>query len=168
MSASTRYMHPRARAAWKQACDDAGIRPIITQTYGQAPDSKGVHAPDGTYKDSNGKEIFYTAALDLSVKQAATRLRDGGKLTMGEKQIKWFLYCLAKNGFVAWYRYQGAFAVKHIHAIYVGVPMKDALRSQVRDFLNDRTGLKGHARETFWTADSELDSELRRLFEANN
>ena len=167
MSASRIYMHPKAQAAFDAACQEADLRPVITQTLGNAPDSKGVHAKDGAYLKA-GKWHDYCAALDISVNQLAVKLSTGEKIKMGEKQIKWFLFCLAKHGFVAWYRYQKAFATKHIHAIYVAVQMKPALESQVVDFLKDKTGLASHAQETFWTANSDLDQFLATMFAVSN
>ena len=169
MSASLLYMHPRARKAWDAACKQANLRPVVTQTQGNAKASAGYHASDGTYRTESGTVQSYCAAVDVSVNQMAVRLSDGKKIRMDEAHVKWFLHCLAQNGFVAWYRYKGSFKDnKHIHGVYCGVPMKPQLRGQVKDFLNDRTGLAGHGVETFWTADSATDAKLRALFEKYN
>ena len=168
MSSSLKFMHIRAQEALKRAQEAAGLKPVVTQTLGNAPDSNGFHAKDGTYTSASGAQVDYCAAVDFSVVQKALRLRDNTKIAMDEIHIKWWLQKLAENGFVAWYRYQAAFDTPHIHAVYVGCKMKPQLRSQVKDFLADRTGLAGHAHEEFWTASAGIDAQLKALFEANN
>ena len=128
----------------------------IGQTIGAAKASAGFHAQDGTVTEG-GVVYDYCAAVDLST------------YGLNAAQIKAWLHQLARYGFVAWYRYTGSFAEnRHIHAIYVHARMKPALQAQVRDFLNDRNGLKGHAKETFWTAPPELDNLLRTAFLKHN
>lgn len=124
----------------------------VVQTIGNAPASAGTHAKDDTltYK---GKPYDYCAAVDISVRG----------LTLA--QIKKVLTELAKQGFVAWYRHTGSFAEnRHIHAVYVAIAMKPSLQAQVRDYLQGRTGLVGHAAETFYTAPESVDAILARLF----
>jgi len=169
MSSERRYMHPRADKAFHDAQVAANLRLVVVQTLGNAPDSKGVHEQDGTYTEPDGDKVPYTAALDISVNQGATIISTGKHIAMDDAHIKWALHNLAEHGFVAWYRRKSqGFDAVHIHAVYAGVKMKPALQSQVRDFLNDRTGLKGHATETYWTADASTDAEIRKLFEQYN
>ena len=141
--------------AFLSACRAAGIKPPrIVQTIGNAPASAGFHAKDGFIAKRP-----YCAAVDLSVKSFF------GLIGYKDKTIKWFLWHLALHGFVAWYRYRGPFTFnRHIHMVYVGVPMKPQLRRQVHDFLNGRTGLAGHALEPYWTAPQAADETLKRLY----
>lgn len=145
--------------AYIGACNDAGLKaPRIVQTVGKAKASAGTHHADGI----SGSEP-YCAAVDISVR---------GFLGLGgynEKQIRWLLFCMARRGFVGWYRYRGSFANnRHVHAIYVGLPMKPALQFQVRDFLLDRDGLASHRKEVFWTAETQWDARLRAMFLKSN
>lgn len=150
-------MTPAMFSAYIRACFFAKIDPKrITQTIGTAKASAGYHAKDGEVT-VDGISYDYCAAVDISIRK------------LDEADIKRLLIELAKQGFVGWYRYKGSFKNnRHIHCVYVGLPMKAQLRSQVKDFLNDRTGLVGHAKETFWTAPPEIDHPLRLAFlEAN-
>jgi hypothetical protein len=143
-------MHKTAFSAYIRACWLAGIDPNgrVVQTIGDAPASAGVHAQDGTLDGQ-----AYCAAVDL-------RTRD-----LTRAQIKMLLQRLAESGFACWYRYKGTFtANEHIHAIYAGLPMKAALRRQVRDFLNDRDGLATHDDEHFYTAPPATDAIIQALF----
>lgn len=151
---------PGAFDNYLRACTMAEINPNrVVQTIGNAPASKGVHAKDGTVT-VNGIEYDYCAAVDLSVKHPTQ---------LNVRQIKRWLNQLARYGFCAWYRHAGSFANnRHIHAIYTGLPMKEALQKQVIDFLHDRDGLAGHNRETFYTAPPELDLLLRTSFLHHN
>lgn len=145
-------------AAFLAACRDAGIKPRIVQTIGDAKASAGFHAQDGTL---GGRP--YTCAVDLSVKSfyGLTGYRD--------KTIRWFLFCLARRGFIAFYRYRGSFAFnRHIHMVYVGHPMKPQLQRQCRDFWNGRDGLAGHGAEPYWTAPQSVDALLKQLFHKSN
>lgn len=153
-------MIPAAFDSYILACFHAKINPEktsegtrrVVQTMGNAPASAGTHAQDGTLT-LNGQPLPYSAAVDLSVRG----------LTLS--QIKKWLQELAKQGFVAWYRHTGSFENnRHIHAIYVGIGMKPSLQAQVVDYLNDRTGLVGHATETFYTAPPEVDKVLAQMF----
>jgi len=169
MSASTRFMHPLARIAFNRACEQAGLKPVIVQTMGTATASAGTHEIDGSYIAADGNKQSYCAAVDVSVNQKAVFLKTGAKVPMTDERIKWFLWKLAENGFVAWYRRKSqGFEAAHIHAIFVGVAMKPVLDAQVRDFLAGRDGLRGHRKEEFWTAPAALDAELKKLFEAHN
>lgn len=169
-------MTPEMQAAYRQACIDTWGKdkngnpkfvPRLVQGYGDAPASKGTHnwendgAKKPRYYFHNGKK--YACALDISIKGWA-----GWFSKTQEPTIKWFLFNLAKNGFVGWYRYRGSFLKnKHMHIIYVGHKLKPMLNTQVNDFLNDRDGLAGHQDEPFWTAPSDVDELLRKLWEAN-
>jgi hypothetical protein len=120
----------------------------VMQTLGNAAASAGTHGRDGTL---NGED--YSAAVDL-------RTRD-----LSAAQIRKLLDCLARNGFAAWYRYEGSFTNnRHIHAIYCGLPMKASLKRQVRDFVNDRNGLASHATEKFYTAPKATDMAILALY----
>ncbi len=117
-------LHPRAsdglRAAGVQAWR-------ITQTIGNAAASAGYHKQDGTV---NGQP--YTAAVDLSVSG------------LSSTQIHNLLERLAKVGFAAWYRKNGAdgwVGANHIHAVYANCKMKSQLQSQVKSWLVGRNGL---------------------------
>jgi hypothetical protein len=169
MSAKSNYIHPAALAALTAAERAANLQPVITQTQGDAPDSKGFHAADGRYQTAGGNWHDYCAAIDFSVRQKALLLSESKPVEMNDVRIRWFLYNLAKHGFVAWYRRPSqGFEGPHIHAIYCGVKMKPALQGQVLDFLDDKDGLRGHREEEFWTAPSAMDAKLRAIFlEAN-
>lgn len=129
----------------------------VTQAVGFAKASAGYHAPDGTVQTPNGREQ-YCAATDLSV------------LWLSLDEIKAWLNALAWWGFAGWYRpwMTNGKPNFHLHVIYAGLPMKPQLESQLRDFLNDRDGLKGSGRETFFTGSRAQDSYIRSLFEWSN
>ncbi len=135
--------------AFIRACTEAGISPTrVTQTIGNAPASAGFHAPDGVLNSER-----YCAAVDLHTRD------------LNRTQIKKLLNAMAKQGFAAWYRFEGSFANnQHLHAVYAALPMKRQLRAQVVDFLNDRTGLAGHAHETFYTAPRDIDIVIQAMF----
>lgn len=146
-------MSKPAFLAYIQACMDAKVNPDrVVQTVGNAIASKGLHKADGILNSEP-----YCAAVDLSV------------AGLSIDQIRRLLAALARNGFAGWYRYTGSFAKsRHIHAVYAGLPMKAALRNQVLSYLDDRNGLKGNGRETFYTAPPEDDARIRALFERAN
>lgn len=139
--------------AYIAACFAAKVSPDrVVQTIGDAKASAGTHAKDGTLHGE-----AYCAAVDLSVRR------------MSKDQIRTLLEKLADNGFVAWYRYRLSFiGNKHIHAIYVGLPMKESLRRQVKDYLNGRDGLACHLLEQFWTAPDSTDRKLAKTFALSN
>jgi hypothetical protein len=143
-------MHPRAFRAYIRACSEAGINPSgrVVQTIGNAVASVGFHAKDGRLDG-----IDYCAAVDL-------RTRD-----LNARQVKVLLKQLALNGFAAWYRFEGTFQNnQHIHAVYAALPMKRSLQLQVWDFVNDRNGLVGHAKERFYTAPPVTDNIIKAMF----
>jgi hypothetical protein len=159
-------MHPAAHRAYVRAFRDSGLAPFrIVQTATGAIGrrvvaSAGTHDSDG-FLSIEGES--YAAAVDLSV----WRVR--GVTRWDEARIKWALYNLADEGFAAWYRYRDSFKEnRHIHAVYCGVQMKSQCQMQVIDFLNDRTGLQGHAAEPFWTAPQSVDLRIERLFLLHN
>lgn len=168
MSAHPKYIHPVAQTALERACQNANLRPVIVQTQGDAKQSAGTHGSAGTYS-LNGKRQSYSACIDFSVNQPATRLSDGKKVVMDRARIKWFLYCLAKAGFTAWYRTtKQGFSGAHIHAVCAMVPISGLPEAQVLDFLDNRTGLKGGAKEEFWTANNDVDSYIATHFAKAN
>ena len=111
----------------------------ISQTIGNFAASAGTHAQDGT---ASGHP--YSAATDLRV---------GGLTTT---QIAKLLDDLASVGYAGWYRRPGydgwpASEAPHIHAVWVGAPMKLILRNQVRDWVVGKNGLASHTTYTFHT-----------------
>lgn len=147
----------RAISKWgvhPEAADALGYVNIapgrIGQTVGNAGASSGFHLMDGRV---NGQP--YSAAVDIRT----GALGDGSK-PLTEKQIHELLEQLGRAGFAAWYRRPGEddWPKKygpHIHAVYAGVPMKPGLERQVDDYINNRTGLKGHRRYGFHTYSAE-------------
>lgn len=155
---------PASFKAYCLAAEGAGIdlkahpKLRLTQTMGtNVAASAGTHARDG-YFTLGGKRYAYSAAFDISV------------LWLTIPQIRTFLDHLAWWGVPAWYRpwVTNGRPNYHIHAISCHVPMKDILDAQVSDFLNDRTGLKGHAIEKFYTAGVEQDNYIRALWRWSN
>ena len=138
-----------------------GIDPArIGQTIGNAPASAGVHLKDGV--DASGNP--YTCAVDLSVVYP-TPLQDSA--------VKQVLEALAGHGFAAFYRCPGqdgwpSGQARHIHAVYAGEKMKPALRSQIKDWLEGRNGLAGHAEYRFWQPTEAHKEIVRGLFTASN
>jgi hypothetical protein len=146
-------MHPKASDALRKLNIPAYR---IIQTVGNAPASNGVHLLDGYV---NVKP--YTAAVDLSTKG------------LTDTEIKRLLERLGRVGFAAWLRNPGQDGwpvdeVKHIHAVYAGVKMKDVLDRQVRDYLNQRNGLRSHATYTFYCWSNKAKSKVAHLFRASN
>jgi hypothetical protein len=128
----------------------------ISQTIGNAAASAGTHAQDGTISGNP-----YCAATDLRT----TGLTD--------TQVRALLNRLADQGIAAFYRKPGldgwpSSEVRHIHAIYVGVPMKSSLRAQVQDWLNGRNGLASHTAYTFFHPTTAQKQHIQALFNAHN
>ena len=128
----------------------------ISQTIGNAAASAGTHAQDGTLGG-----FAYCAATDL---------RTSG---LTNSQVHALVSRLADEGFAAFFRNPGhdgwpSNEVRHIHAIYVGVPMKSSLRSQVQDWLAGRNGLVSHGTYTFFTPTSAQRNAIQSLFNAHN
>jgi hypothetical protein len=146
-------LHPKASDALRKLNIPAYR---IIQTVGNAPASNGVHLPDGS---ANGHP--YTAAVDISTKN------------LDNSEIKRTLERLGRVGFAAFFRNPGqdgwpSNEAQHIHAVYAGVPMKDVLDSQVRDYLNQRNGLRSHTPYQFYIWSDKAKSEVRSLFSASN
>lgn len=168
MASSSKFIHPVAFKALLDAEKAANLSPVIVQTQGDAKESAGTHGSCGHYP-LNGKQQSYSACIDFSVHQPATRLSDGAKIQMDIDHIRWFLRNLAEAGFCAWYRTEAqGFSGAHIHCVCAMVPINGLPEAQVIDFLNDRTGLKGHAKETFYTAPDVTDAHIAKLFAAAN
>ena len=124
----------------------------ISQTIGHAAASAGYHEVDG---QANGHD--YCAAVDIRI------------MGRNNAQLRTLLQQLGENGFAAWYRWPGhdgwpAADAPHIHAVFVGVPMKVQLREQVRDFLVGKNGLTSHTHYTFWEAPQAILDLIRLLF----
>jgi hypothetical protein len=125
----------------------------VLQTVGEAPASKGFHLADGHLDGQS-----YSAAVDLSV----------SGLTWTE--IATWIEELCRAGFVPFYRYKGTFKRnRHIHANYAGVPMKESLRRQCRDFFQGLDGLVDHlAIDGDLYPSPELVAIPKRLFLKSN
>ncbi len=128
----------------------------VTQTIGNAAASAGTHAKDGTLDG-----VDYSAATDLSVK------------TLTNAQVKVLVDDLASHGFAAFFRDPGkdgwpSTEARHIHAIFVAVPMKDSLKAQVKDWLEGLNGLKSHAPYTFYQASPAKKALIEELFKKAN
>jgi hypothetical protein len=111
----------------------------ISQTIGNAAASAGTHAQDGTFMG-----LAYSAATDIRL------------MGRSEAQIAALLDKLASVGIAGWYRKPGSdgwpsYDAAHIHAIYVGAPMKLMLRNQVRDWMAGKNGLASHTTYKFHT-----------------
>ncbi len=150
-------MPPAMFRDYMNACYQARINPKrITQTIGGAPASAGYHFRDGTLPE-NGIQYDYGAAVDL-------RSRD-----LNDVERRRFLFALVENGFAGWYRTPRQFpGNEHFHLVYARYHMKHALRDQFHDFMNDRTGLVGHKKETFFRADAKQKQRLRVMFLRTN
>lgn len=128
----------------------------ISQTIGNAAASAGTHAQDGV---ASGRP--YSAATDIRVRG------------MTETQIRTLLGALAHVGFAGWYRKPGfdgwpASEAPHIHAVWVGAPMKRILRDQVRDWAVGKNGLVSHTTYKFYTwPQCARDVIVKRFHEHN-
>jgi hypothetical protein len=151
-------MSPISYFSYVAACREIGLQPPrITQTIGNAEASKGTHAQDGMVWVKDEWEP-YCAAFDISI--------ENFKRTT---TIRRYLEVCARHYIIGWYRHTGSFeSNRHCHMIDVRLKMKPALAAQVRDYLNDRTGLVGHGIETFYTAPKKVDDLLRAAFLVQN
>ena len=149
----------------------------IGQTYGTAVNSKGYHIPEPgskPYWKIEGRE--YCAATDISAIHPTQ---------LSEAEVKAFLEQLGQAGFAAWYRVRGSDCWStdtHIHAVYAGIPMKEKLKDQVRDYLHVEPGsglMKNglnpikrvkcrHALYHFWTRSEAARDKVRSLFQPVN
>jgi hypothetical protein len=128
----------------------------ISQTIGNATASAGTHAQDGV---AGGHA--YSAATDLSVSG------------MTDSQVHVLIGQLTKVGFVAFFRRPGhdgwpSSEARHVHAIWVGAPMKLSLRNQVRDWHAGKNGLTSHTTYTFYTWSSCWRSSIFTEFDKHN
>lgn len=101
---------------------------------------------------------------------AATDLRTVG---LSNDEVYALLDELASQGFAAFFRDPGhdgwpSDEARHIHAIYVGVPMKAALQAQVEDWLAGKNGLASHTTYTFYQASPDKKALIQALFEQFN
>lgn len=168
MSASLKYLHPKARKAWSKTVKDSGLSPVVVQTLGGAPASKGTHDAAGKYKTLLGAWVPYSVCIDVSVNQTALHLKTKKLIKMGEAQIKWFLFHAAMNGIPGWLRTTAQGFDPHIHLVCAMLPLSGIPESQVIDFLFDRRGLKHDGPETFWTASDDVDQHIATLFALAN
>lgn len=146
-------LHPLADDALRGLGITAGR---VLQTVGHAPASAGLHAADGTVQGEP-----YCAAVDL-------RSRD---LTVTE--LHQMLDALAAVGFAAWARIPGQdrwpkSEAPHIHAVFVGVPMKAGLVKQVRNWSRGRNGLRSNLVYRFHTWPEARRGALLRWCLAKN
>jgi len=146
-------LHPKASDALRKINVPAHR---IIQTIGNAAASSGFHLPDGTV---NGKP--YTTAVDLSTRG------------LSNKEVKRLLENLGTVGFAAWFRNPGqdgwpSSEAEHIHAVYAGVPMKDVLDNQVRDYLHQKNGLASHTTYRFYQWSHTAKAKVARLFKKSN
>lgn len=159
-------LHPDA-AAWLKTL---GLEKRVTQTIGKAPASAGVHEAEYRGSKKNRQIIHwpsakpqkpvehdYCAAVDINVQG------------MSQKQIQDTIHKLGLCGFAAWYRKPGddgwpSKYSEHIHAVYAGVQMKDALRHQVEDYLQNKTGLKHHRRYGYMKFGDDTIETVRDRF----
>jgi hypothetical protein len=146
-------LHPKASDALREINVPASQ---IMQTIGDASASKGVHLPDGNV---NGKP--YTAAVDLSTRG------------LSNAEVKKLLERLGRVGFAAWFRDPGhdgwpSGESEHIHAVYAGVPMKDRLDIQVRDYLHQKNGLSSHTKYEFYHWSIKAMKRVAHLFRNSN
>jgi hypothetical protein len=129
-------LHPAASDALVSIGVSAGR---IIQTIGNAVASAGTHAEDGV---ADGHP--YSAATDFSVKD------------MTDAEVSVFLDQMTAVGFVPYFRNPGhdgwpSTDARHVHAVWVGAPMKLSLRAQVRDWHLGKNGLASHTNYTFKT-----------------
>ncbi len=151
-------MPPQMFADYIAACKQAGVSPQrITQAMGTSVRaSAGTHAKAGTVIEA-GVSYDYGTAIDV-------RTRD-----LKDVQRKKLLSALADHKFFGWYREKGSFARnKHIHAGYAGYRNLRIMRAQFHDWANGRTGLVGHARETYWVGSVPQRNRLRAIFFKSN
>jgi len=147
-------MHPQAFQSWIDASFAARISPDrLGQTVGTATKSAGTHAPDGKFKNERGHWENYTAALDVHIDDIDTE--EERRLMLAMRARLW----------AVWLRDTGSFAsCPHLHAIYIPLKKKEALDTQVEDFLEYRSGLVGHRRDWFWW--QHQDDQITRLLRA--
>lgn len=170
MSSSLTFVHPDARVALHNAFVAANIRPIIVQTEGGVLASAGTHLEAGKYLDDDGKWQSYSACIDLSVNQLATRISDGKSIEMNVQRINWLLEHLSEFGFAGFHRTTDeGFSAPHMHIICAMVKINlEVVVKQVIDFVNGRSGLKSHGPERYWTASDSNDAIVAHAFAKAN
>lgn len=170
MSSDLAYLHPNARIDLHNAIVAAGIRPVVVQTLGSAPESAGTHGKSGTYTATNGKPHSYSGAIDWSVIQDATRIdpvtyKGIGKVKMGDDQIKWWLWKAGEHNIAAFYRRPSqGFTAQHIHGITCSCHLLTTLQRQVVDWLTGKDGLRRHRDETYWLPPESTEAKLKETF----
>jgi len=147
-------IYPSALAA----LSTVGLERRITNGLNLRAGRSNYHGPDNG--ESNPP---YTAAVDLSTRCLTPQ---------SDSSIRTMLSKLADLGFAAWYRqngYDGWRGSAHIHAIFVGEPMKPQLRRQVRAWLEGNTGLAAHPGPYgFWEPTPEQREYIRATFKQAN
>ena len=115
----------------------------ITQGWGNAKASKGFHSPEGWVEDEYGKHK-YSSCVDLTGRLPFT----------AELKSR-----LVAAGFCPFFRdWPGN---KHIHCVYVGLnTILDGPKSQIKDYINGRNGLVGHAKLTGPLAPTEIEKQM--------
>jgi hypothetical protein len=114
----------------------------VVQSVGDAPQSAGYHAQDGTFANERGISEPYCAAFDMSLKHPHHYT--------GEQVGRILLRMLAKGIVPFWRQPSQGFSGPHIHAIDCHLRMKDQLQRQVREFLDGGDGLVGDNVDSFW------------------
>jgi hypothetical protein len=162
LTAMGRMRRPAGMAPWQfnsyiRACEKAKVSPQrVLQTVGNAKASAGFHHQDGWAREQ-GDVFVYCAATDL-------RTRD-----LTREQIYALQNALTDAYFGGFYRTGPKWiGNNHIHTIWTGYPMKGELRSQIKDFLADKNGLVGHAKETFYKASPAQKKRLKIVFLKRN
>jgi len=150
-------MHP---AAWEMFQQTNVAYERIGQTVGTAAASAGTHNADGHYTDpADGHQYEYTAAVDFRVQD------------LTDAQIWSLLGDLSVHGFAAFYRSPGhdgwpSTEIKHVHAVFCGVPMKETLQRQVMDYLSvpPKDGLAHHHNYLFFAPSKFARGVMTNLF----
>ena len=170
MSSELKFIHPDALTALHNVYVHANLKPVIVQTQGGVEASAGTHLSEGTYVDANGHEQSYSACIDFSVRQMATRLSDGAKIQMDRRHIEWFLEHCSEFALAGFYRTKDeGFDAEHMHVVCAMVPIeREIVIHQVLDFVDGKSGLKHHLKERYWTASDANDDIVARAFARAN
>lgn len=159
-------VHPDAREALHNLYVAANLKPVLVQSEGGVAASAGTHLAAGTYVDADGHTQTYSACLDFSVNQPAIRLSDGKHIEMDELHINWFLEKASEFNFAGFHRTTSeGFPSPHLHLVCAMVEIKlPIVQHQVVDFCTGRSGLKGHAKERYFTASNANDKRIAAAF----
>lgn len=160
-------MREDAFRAYVDACYEVKINPNrVMQTIGSAAASAGTHGVDGSFqlKLTDGNLVWreYAACTDIRSKD------------LTKAQCVNLIRALAKRGFAAYWRYTGSFANnQHFHIIWSACKMKTSVQSQVKDFIDGKSGLIGHGPDVYWgKKENKISDTTRKLiinnFNANN